>query len=133
MSLRGLKGRGNLLRDSQQKPSSSLRLLRSARNDGLWPDVFYKAFLVLIMIPEFLIFGKEQFSWPASGARTTIYRWANFDQSQSIKDPTINSPRFGASMSTVSSKGTTERIFTPPHWLITSSAASSATVALVAS
>jgi len=43
MSLRGPKGRGNLLSNRQKKPSLCLRLLRSARNDNLRPDVFYKA------------------------------------------------------------------------------------------
>ena len=43
MSLRGPKGRGNLLRDKQKKLSLCLRLLRSARNDNLWSDVFCKA------------------------------------------------------------------------------------------
>jgi len=43
MSLRGPKGRGNLLNKRQKKPSLCLRLLRSARNDNLRPDVFYKA------------------------------------------------------------------------------------------
>jgi len=41
MSLRGPKGRGNLLNKRQKKPSLCLRLLRSARNDNLRPDVFY--------------------------------------------------------------------------------------------
>jgi hypothetical protein len=47
MSLPGPKGRGNLARDSQQKLSLDLKLLRSARNDFLCPDVFYKAFSIL--------------------------------------------------------------------------------------
>ena len=50
MSLRGPKGRGNLLPDEQKKPSLSLRLLRFARNDGLWADVFNKAKSLVIEI-----------------------------------------------------------------------------------
>jgi len=43
MSLRGPKGRGNLFRNGQKKPSLFLRLLRFARNDEPWPDVFNRA------------------------------------------------------------------------------------------
>ncbi|MBL7185649.1 MAG: hypothetical protein ISS70_04935 [Phycisphaerae bacterium] len=43
LSLRGPKGRGNLSRNVQRGPSLSLRLLRFARNDGLWLSVFCRA------------------------------------------------------------------------------------------
>ena len=49
ISIGGRKGRGNLLRYKQKKPSLRLRLLRYARNDILHPDVSYRA------IPSLLI------------------------------------------------------------------------------
>ena len=64
MSLRGPKGRGNLLRYGQKKTSLCLRLLRSARNDDLRLDVFYKVIQkhkkIYLSILQILLFGYLQ-------------------------------------------------------------------------
>ena len=55
-SLRGPKGRGNLLPCERQTPSGRLRLLRCARNDGLWAASLVgelSAIALLLLLPVF--------------------------------------------------------------------------------